>query len=1279
VPSTAPAGVAQNSPTTAHPISPAGERAADASPTAVGRPPADGARTREERLLLLRPLLRERILVLDGATGTLIQRYGLTEADFRGARFRDHPRDVRGDTDLLCLTRPDVVRAVHDAYLDAGADLISTNTFTATRIAQADYGMQGVAYEIHVEAARIAREAADAAEAREPGRPRFVVGSLGPTNKTASISPDVADPAARSVTFEQLAEAYGEAARGLLLGGADLLMVETVFDVLNAKAAIYAIEGVFDELGLRVPLWISGTITDASGRTLSGHTVEAFWNAIRNARPLIVGLNCALGARQLRAHVEELSGLADTFVAAHPNAGLPNEFGGYDETPEAMTAVMRGFAEAGIVNVVGGCCGTGPAHVSAITGAVRGLAPRVVPVRPPALRLAGLEALDVGADSLFVNIGERTNVAGSRAFAKRIIEGDFEAALAIGRAQVEAGAQAIDINMDEGMLDSEAAMTRFLNLVASEPAIARVPIVVDSSKWSVIEAGLRCIGGKPLVNSISLKEGEERFLRDARLARRYGAAVIVMAFDEQGQADTVERKVDICRRAYRLLTETVGFAADDIVFDPNIFAIATGIEEHAGYAVAYIEAVRQIKAALPGARVSGGVSNVSFAFRGNDTVREAIHAVFLYHAIAAGMDMGIVNPGQLAVYSEIPAELLERVEDVVLNRRLDATDRLLEIAPKYAGQGAARPEADLAWRGWPVIDRIRHALVEGIDTWVVEDTEEARAAAARPIDVIEGPLMAGMNEVGDLFGAGKMFLPQVVKSARVMKKAVAHLVPYLEAEKAALGDVRPRGKILMATVKGDVHDIGKNIVGVVLQCNNYEVVDLGVMVPAGRILEEARAQNVDVVGLSGLITPSLEEMAHVAGELEREGFRLPLLIGGATTSRAHTAVKIAPRYSAPVIHVADASRAVGVVSELLGDRAAAYATGVREEQQRTRVERAGRRERVARVSIEAARKNRVAVDFGLAAPRPSFLGVRQLDIPLAALVDWIDWSPFFSAWELKGAYPGIFDDARVGSSARTLYEDGRRMLESIVAGDLLRARGVVGLWPANAVGDDIEVYDGGSVLAVVHTLRQQMEKPPGRPNVALADFVAPRSLDVPDYLGGFAVTAGIGSADLASSFEAANDDYRAIMSKALADRLAEAAAEWLHAETRRSLWGYAPNEALDKSQIIGEEYQGIRPAPGYPACPDHTEKAALFALLDAEARAGISLTESFAMLPPASVSGYYFWRPEAHYFGLGRIGHDQLEDYARRKGWSLDEAARWLAPNLDDASPAGDDAPPGGE
>ena len=1207
--------------------------------------------------------------MLDGATGTLIQRYGLTEADFRGERFKDHPCDLRGDSDVLTLTRPDVVRAVHDAYLAAGADIISTDTFTATRIAQADYGLSDVAYEMHVAAGRIARAAADAAEAASPGRPRFVAGSLGPTNKTASISPDVSDPAARSVTFEELAEAYAEAARGLLIGGADLLMIETVFDVLNAKAAIFGIQSVFAELGFEVPLWISGTITDASGRTLSGHTVEAFWNAIRHARPLIVGLNCALGARQLRAHVEELSGLADTFVAAHPNAGLPNEFGGYDESPESMAALIRDFAESGIVNVVGGCCGTGPAHVTAFAAAARGLAPRVVPERPSALRLAGLEALNLGEGSLFLNIGERTNVAGSRAFAKRIIDGDYDSALKIARDQVEGGAQAIDVNMDEAMIDSEAAMTRFLNIVATEPAIARVPIVVDSSKWSVLEAGLRCIGGKPIVNSISLKEGEAEFLTRARLARRYGAAVIVMAFDEQGQADTVERKVDICRRAYRLLTEQVGFAADEIIFDPNIFAIGTGFEEHAGYAVAYIEATRRLKAELPGTHISGGVSNVSFSFRGNDTVREAIHAVFLYHAIAAGLDMGIVNPGQLAVYSEIPAELLERCEDLVQNRRPDATERLLEIASQFAPGGSARPAADLAWRSLPVTERLLHALVEGIDTYVVEDTEEARLAAAHPIDVIEGPLMAGMNRVGDLFGAGKMFLPQVVKTARVMKKAVAHLVPYLEAEKAALGDSRPRGKILMATVKGDVHDIGKNIVGVVLQCNNYEVVDLGVMVPVSRILEAARAQNVDVIGLSGLITPSLEEMSHVAGELEREGFSLPLLIGGATTSRAHTAVKIAPKYSAPVVHVADASRAVGVVSELLGERSAAYAASVAADQEATRVERAGRRERVARVSLDVARANRTAVDFTVPAPRPSFLGVRDLRVPVADLIDWIDWTPFFAAWELKGAFPAILEDPRVGESARSLFDDGRALLDRIAAEGLLEARAVVGFWPANSVGDDIELYtdsDRAEVAAVIHTLRQQMEKPPGRPNQALADFVAPRSAGVIDYFGGFAVTAGIGSAELAAGFEAANDDYHAIMSKALADRLAEAMAERIHAEVRRELWGYARGEALDKRQIIGEEYQGIRPAPGYPACPDHTEKATLFALLNAEARVGISLTESFAMLPPASVSGFYFWRPEAKYFGLGRIGPDQLEDYARRKGWSLDEAARWLAPNLED-------------
>jgi len=1209
--------------------------------------------------------------VLDGATGTLIQRYGLSEADFRGERFRDHACDVRGDNDLLALTQPQVVRAVHDAYLAVGADIVTTDTFAATRIAQADYGLEDVAYEIHVEAARIARAAADAAEALEPGRPRFVAGSMGPTNKTLSISPDVSDPAARSVTFEELAQAYAEAARGLVVGGADLLMVETIFDTLNAKAAIYAIEGAFDELGFRVPLWISGTITDASGRTLSGHTVEAFWNAIRHAEPLIVGLNCALGARQLRAHVEELSGLADTFVAAHPNAGLPNEFGGYDETPEAMAAVLTEFAEAGIVNIVGGCCGTGPSHVAALAEAARGRAPRVVPERAAALRLAGLEALNLGPDSLFLNIGERTNVAGSRAFARRVVAGEWDGALDIARRQVDAGAQAIDVNMDEALLDSEAAMTRFLNLIASEPAISRVPIVVDSSKWSVVEAGLRCIGGKPIVNSISLKEGEEQFLRQARLARRYGAAVIVMAFDEQGQADTVDRKVEVCTRAYRLLTERVGFPADEIVFDPNIFAIGTGIEEHSGYAVAYVEAVRRIKAELPGARISGGVSNVSFAFRGNDPIREAIHAVFLYHAVAAGMDMGIVNPGQLAIYSEIPAELLERVEDLVLNRRADATERLLEIAARYSGDGASvRVEADTAWRDWPVSDRLRHALIEGIDTWVVEDAEEARLAAAHPIEVIEGPLMAGMNAVGDLFGAGKMFLPQVVKSARVMKKAVAHLVPYLEAEKAAIGDLRPRGKILMATVKGDVHDIGKNIVGVVLQCNNYEVVDLGVMVPTARILDEARAQNVDVVGLSGLITPSLEEMAHVAAEMEREGFRLPLLIGGATTSRAHTAVKIAPRYSAPVVHVADASRAVGVVSELLGDGATDYAAAVRDDQERLRVDRAGRRERVAKVSIEAARANRTPVDFSAAAPRPSFLGVRTFDdYPLVELVDRIDWTPFFQAWELKGSFPAILEAPRVGQSARALYDDGRKMLDRICRGRLLRAGVVVGFWPANSVGDDIELYadEGRSeVLAVVHTLRQQMDKPPGRPNVALADFVAPRAGSVADYLGGFAVTAGVGSAELVAGLEAEHDDYGAIMVKALADRLAEAMAERMHELVRRELWGYAPSEALDNAQMIREEYQGIRPAPGYPACPDHTEKATLFALLDAEARVGMSLTESFAMLPPASVSGFYFWRPEAHYFGVGRIGRDQLEDYARRKGWSVDEAARWLAPNLDD-------------
>jgi len=1161
------------------------------------------------------------------------------------------------------------VRAVHDAYLDAGADIITTDTFTATRISQADYGLADVAAEIHLEAARIAREAADAAEAGEPGRPRFVVGSLGPTNKTASISPDVADPAARNVTFEELVEAYAEAARGLVQGGSDLLMIETAFDVLNARAAIYAVEGVFDELGVRLPLWISGTITDASGRTLSGHTVEAFWNSVRHAEPLIAGLNCALGASQLRPHVEELSGLVPAFTAAHPNAGLPNEFGGYDETPEAMARVIGGFAESGFVNVVGGCCGTGPAHIAAFAEAVRGLPPRPIPEPPPALRLAGLEPLNIAPGSLFANIGERANVAGSRAFARLIVEGNFDGALEVARRQVEAGAQAIDVNMDEALLDSEAAMSRFLRLVASDPAVARVPIVIDSSKWSVIEAALRSIGGKPLVNSISLKEGEAEFLAHARQARRYGAAVIVMAFDEQGQAGTVERRLEICRRAYRLLTEEAGFPPDEIVFDPNVFAIATGIEEHATYALDFIEAVRRIKAELPGVHVSGGISNVSFSFRGNDRVREAIHAVFLYHAVAAGLDMGIVNPGALTVYSEIPDELRERVEDVVLNRRPDATDRLLEIAPKHAG-GAERKEADPAWRSLPVAERLKHALVEGIDTFVVQDTEEARLAAAHPVEVIEGPLMAGMEAVGDLFGAGKMFLPQVVRSARVMKKAVAHLVPFIEAERAATGDTRPRGRIMLATVKGDVHDIGKNIVGVVLACNNYEILDLGVMVPAERILEEARAAAVDAVGLSGLITPSLEEMAHVAGELEREGFEVPLLIGGATTSRAHTAVKIAPRYSGPVVHVADASRAVGVAGELLGNSKAGFVEATQAEQQRIREERAGRAERLPLISIEAARANPTPVDFDLPAPRPSFLGVRDFKPDsLSTLVELIDWTPFFGAWELKGSYPSILESAKKGESARRLLADAEKMLARIVEETLLDARGAVGFWPACSEGDDIELYADetrATVIARLRTLRQQMAKKPGRPNRALSDYVAPRSGQAVDYVGAFAVTAGIGAAELVARFEAAHDDYSAIMVKALADRLVEALAEHLHARVRRELWGYAPDEALGRTQLIAEEYQGIRPAPGYPACPDHTEKATLFALLDAEGRAGISLTESFAMLPAASVSGYYFWRPEARYFGVGRIGRDQLQDYARRKGWSVEEAARWLAPNLQD-------------
>jgi 5-methyltetrahydrofolate--homocysteine methyltransferase len=1243
--------------------------------TTIAQPPTSvRGYTRESRLSELTPLLARRILVLDGAMGTMIQSYGLGEPDYRGERFAGWPRDLKGNNDLLSLTQPSIIQAIHRAYLEAGADILETNSFNSTAISMADYGMEELVYELNHASAKLAREVADDFEHHHPDTPKYVAGVLGPTNRTASLSPDVNDPGFRNVRFDDLVETYTEAVRGLLDGGADLLLVETIFDTLNAKAALFAIDSYFEAAGVRVPVMISGTITDASGRTLSGQTTEAFWNSVAHSRPLSVGLNCALGAQALRQYVQELSRVAPIFVSTHPNAGLPNEFGGYDESPEYMAGVLREFAESGLVNLVGGCCGTTPAHIKAIAEAVAGLPPRLPASPPPRLRLSGLEPLTIGPESIFVNVGERTNVTGSRKFARLVLAGDYNAGLEIARQQVENGAQMIDVNMDEGMLDSQLAMTTFLQLLASEPDISRVPVVIDSSKWSVIEAGLKCVQGKGVVNSISLKEGEESFIRQATLVHRYGAAVIVMAFDERGQADTADRKVEICQRAYRILTERVGFAPQDIVFDPNIFAIATGIEEHNNYAVDYIEATRRIEAILPHVLVSGGVSNVSFAFRGNDPVREAIHSVFLYHAIEAGMDMGIVNAGQLPIYSDIPSDLLERVEDVVLNRRPDATDRLLEVADSVKGQAAAQA-TDLGWRNAPVAERLSHALVEGIADYIVEDTEEARRQAERPIHVIEGPLMDGMNVVGDLFGAGKMFLPQVVKSARVMKRAVAHLIPYIEAEKEALGaegdaQSRSNGRVLLATVKGDVHDIGKNIVGVVLQCNNYEVIDLGVMVPSARILETARREQVDIIGLSGLITPSLEEMSFVAGELEREGFTIPLLIGGATTSRIHTAVKIEPKYRGPTVHVIDASRAVGVAGNLRSDHLRPdFVAGVRTEYQDLRTQRGGRKAEERRQTIADARRNRLVVGWTrVTPPEPCFIGVRPLkDYPLEELVPLIDWTPFFQTWELAGHYPAILEDPTVGAAARGLFRDAGELLQRIVRERLLQAHGVLGFFPANSIGDDIELYldeERTQQKAVIHTIRQQMVKPPGRPNLALADFVAPRESGVPDYVGAFAVTAGAGVDELVARFEADHDDYGAILTKALADRLAEAFAELLHRRVRTEFWGYARNESLDNQGLIKERYQGIRPAPGYPACPDHTEKRTLFDLLSAEKHAGIHLTESFAMLPASSVSGYFFWHPDSQYFGVGKIERDQVEDYARRKAMDVTAVERWLAPNL---------------
>jgi len=1223
---------------------------------------------RNPRTELFKQRLAERILFLDGAMGTMIQTYKLEEKDYRGERFADWPKDLKGNNDLLSLTQPQIIQAIERAYLEAGSDILETNTFNANRIGMADYGMEDLVYELNVAATRLARQVADEFTAKNPAKPRFVAGVLGPTSRTASISPDVNDPSFRNVSFAELVEYYTESIHGLVDGGADLLLIETIFDTLNAKAAIFAVEQFFEDHGFTLPVMISGTITDASGRTLSGQTTEAFWNSLRHVKPISFGFNCALGPDKLRQYIEELSRIADTHVSAHPNAGLPNEFGEYDLTPEAMAKEIADWAEKGFLNIIGGCCGSSPQHIKAIHDAVEHFPPRKIPDIQPQCRLAGLEPFNIGPDSLFVNVGERTNVTGSALFRRLIREEQYEQALSVARSQVENGAQVIDINMDEGMLDSKAAMVKFLNLIASEPDIARVPIMLDSSKWEILEAGLQCIQGKGIVNSISMKEGEEAFLHHAKLARRYGAAVIVMAFDEQGQADTENRKVEICTRAYELLTG-IGFPAEDIIFDPNIFAVATGIEEHNNYGVDFIEATRRIKATLPHAGISGGVSNVSFSFRGNDPVREAIHAVFLYHAIQAGMTMGIVNAGQLAIYDEIPPELRDAVEDVILNRRPDGTERLLAIADNYrAGGATAEKKEDLAWREWPVAKRLEHALVKGIDEYIDIDTEAARLEAERPLHVIEGPLMDGMNVVGDLFGAGKMFLPQVVKSARVMKKAVAHLMPYMEAEKALLGEVQSNGKIIMATVKGDVHDIGKNIVGVVLQCNGFEVVDLGVMVPADKILQAAKDNNADMIGLSGLITPSLDEMVHVAKEMERQGFTMPLLIGGATTSRAHTAVKIEPNYSGAVVYVTDASRAVGVAGSLLSDDLGDdYRAKIKQEYEEVRLRHSGRKQQTPTHPLEAARANAFHGDWqDYTPPKPSFLGLRVFDgYPLAELAECIDWSPFFHTWELAGSYPKILDDEVVGEHARNLLNDAQAMLKIIVEQDWLQARAVVGFFPANRVGDDIVLHTDDSrkeVLTTLHHLRQQNIKPPGQPNYCLSDFVGPLGID--DYLGGFAVTAGVGIEQHLDKFAAQHDDYSSIMLKALADRLAEAFAEVLHKRVRREFWGYAPDEHFSNEQLINEEYRGIRPAPGYPACPDHTEKTALFDLLNPLENAGIALTESFAMYPASSVSGWYFSHPASKYFNVGKINQDQLEDYAKRKGMGVKEAERWLGPVL---------------
>ncbi len=1219
----------------------------------------------------IREALQQRILLLDGAMGTMIQSHKLTEADFRGERFADFPCQLAGNSDLLSLTQPAIIKDIHKAYLQAGADIVETNTFTSTKAAQSDYQLEDITYELNLEATRLARAACDEHLELDNSRPRFVAGVLGPTNRSASISPDVNDPAFRNTTFDDLVEDYSISTNGLIDGGADIILIETSFDTLNAKAAIFAVHRCFEAHDLELPLIISGTITDASGRTLSGQTVAAFCNSVAHANALATGFNCALGAEQLRPHIEEMSSIVPTLVSTHPNAGLPNEFGEYDQTPEQMADLVGEFARRGFVNIIGGCCGTTPAHIEALARAVEGVPPRKIPTPPPACRLSGLEAFNIDENSLFVNVGERTNVTGSARFARLIREENYDEALEVAREQVEAGAQIIDINMDEGMLDSEGAMVKFLRLLAAEPDIARVPIMIDSSKWEIIEAGLKCIQGKPVVNSISLKEGEEDFLAKASLCQQYGAAIIVMAFDEQGQADSLARKNEICKRSYELLREKLDFSASDIIFDPNVFAIATGIEEHNNYAVDFIECCKYIKSNLPGALISGGISNVSFSFRGNNTVREAIHSVFLYHAIKAGLSMGIVNAGQLTVYDEIPPDLKQAVEDVVLNRSADGTETLMEVAQRYSGEAATKREEDLAWREQPVEKRLAYALVKGINKFIEEDTEAARQRVDRPIKVIEGSLMDGMGEVGDLFGAGKMFLPQVVKSARVMKQAVAYLLPYIEAEKTDQ-QMDSKGKILLATVKGDVHDIGKNIVGVVLGCNNYDVIDLGVMVPAEKILQVARDEQVDIIGLSGLITPSLDEMVHVASEMQRLDFKVPLLIGGATTSKAHTAVKIEENYSNDsTVYVPDASRSVTVVSNLLNpDKKAKFCQEVRAEYETIRERSANRNQQRKLVDYQQANSNALVSDWGTYQPtKPGFIGTRVFeDYDLATLVDYIDWTPFFISWSLAGKYPAILGDEKVGKAATDLFNDAQAMLKRIIDGKLIKAKAVVGFWPAVREGaNDVRLLNsngGDEPLATLHFLRQQMEKDDSLAHLSLADYIAAASDNVQDYIGGFVVTAGIGVDELVAEFEANNNDYDALLVKALADRLAEAFAEHMHARVRTEFWGYQPDESLTNEELIKEDYVGIRPAPGYPACPDHSEKTTLFKLLDASDAIGVDLTESYAMTPAATVNGLYFSHPDAKYFPVGKVSDEQLQDLARRKQWDPEKLARLLAPNL---------------